>query len=76
MKKKMTRAERAVGWLSGQLLLWLANRAEARGDLHEYAHCALALMVGNSTHSEKTTRCLNEEVRSMFRASKQSAGDL
>jgi hypothetical protein len=66
VKKKMTRAEKVGGWLSWKLLLWLADRASARGDRHEAMHCVLALMVGNSTHSEKTTRCLNPEVREVF----------
>ncbi len=67
MKKKMTRREKVVGWLSGQLLRWLANRARLRGDTHEFAHCNLALLVGNSTHSDPTTECLNSEVLDVLR---------
>jgi len=49
----MPATDRFVGWLSGKAIKWLARRAAARLDWHEFNHCIAALMSGNSAHTDK-----------------------
>lgn len=43
--------DRVIGDRTGDVLAWLAKRAKARGDAHEFAHLYAAIVFGNSNHT-------------------------
>ena len=52
MSEKLPFLDRAMGDISGWVLVRLGKRAHDRGDHHEYAHCLAALRYGNSNHDK------------------------
>lgn len=52
------RWERFYGWLAGKLIVRAARLAFRRGDLHEFAHLAAAIRVGNTGPGSHTRGCL------------------
>lgn len=49
--------DRFASRLVGQVLVQLARRACARGDLHEFEHIRAAVAAGNSGPCERTGQC-------------------
>lgn len=49
--------DRFVSRQVGKALVWLARRAHARGDRHEFNHIRAAVDAGNSAPCERDGRC-------------------
>lgn len=50
MTKPITRHERALGWLTGHALTYLAKAAHKRQDKHLFDHLRAAIQMGNTNH--------------------------
>lgn len=61
----LSRFERWVGTQAIKMLRWTGDRAMARGDAHEMAHCYLGVLASESTHDQYWP-CVNVEVRDLL----------
>jgi hypothetical protein len=55
--ERTPRLDRLVSRQVGRVLVWLARRAHARGDRHEFNHIRAAVTAGNSAPCERDGRC-------------------
>jgi len=56
-RDRTPRLDRFVSRQVGRVLVWLARRAHARGDRHEFNHIRAAVTAGNSAPRERDGHC-------------------